>query len=117
MRLAIEIVEDGSAWAPRKVLANLLDLSSAEETPARHVANEPKFTGARGAGAEIARRRASEPRHRGRTGDRPGDGEEACGDADAEGRGEKPNRALGAGSEPEAAFEVIFVMEKDAFVA
>ena len=41
MRLAIEIVEDGSAWAPRKVLANLLDLSPAGEQAA---ANEPKFT-------------------------------------------------------------------------
>ncbi len=43
VRLAIEIVHDGSAWAPRRVLANLLDLSSAEErrsgTP-----DEPKFT-------------------------------------------------------------------------
>jgi DNA-binding NarL/FixJ family response regulator len=41
VRLAIEIVEDGSAWAPRKVLANLLDLTSAGEQTA---ANEPKFT-------------------------------------------------------------------------
>jgi DNA-binding NarL/FixJ family response regulator len=42
VRLAIEIVEDGSAWAPRKVLANLLDLSS----PGEHAASvsEPKFT-------------------------------------------------------------------------
>ena len=43
VRLAIEIVQDGSAWAPRKVLANLLDLSSAEERRAATV-NEPKFT-------------------------------------------------------------------------
>jgi DNA-binding NarL/FixJ family response regulator len=43
VRLAIEIVQDGSAWAPRKVLANLLELSSAEETRAG-TANEPKFT-------------------------------------------------------------------------
>jgi len=43
VRLAIEIVEDGSAWAPRKVLANLLELSSAEERRAGTV-NEPKFT-------------------------------------------------------------------------
>jgi DNA-binding NarL/FixJ family response regulator len=42
VRLAIEIVQDGSAWAPRKVLANLLDLSSAEER--RTAAEEPKFT-------------------------------------------------------------------------
>jgi DNA-binding NarL/FixJ family response regulator len=43
VRLAIEIVQDGSAWAPRKVLANLLDLSSAEERRAGTV-SEPKFT-------------------------------------------------------------------------
>ena len=43
VRLAIEIVEDGSAWAPRKVLANLLELSSAEETRAG-TTSEPKFT-------------------------------------------------------------------------
>jgi DNA-binding NarL/FixJ family response regulator len=43
VRLAIEIVQDGSAWAPRKVLANLLDLSSAEERRAGTV-YEPKFT-------------------------------------------------------------------------
>jgi DNA-binding NarL/FixJ family response regulator len=42
VRLAIEIVQDGSAWAPRKVLANLLDLSSAEER--RAATDEPKFT-------------------------------------------------------------------------
>ncbi len=39
IRLAIEIVQDGSVWAPRKVLARLL------ESPARtEVAPEPKFT-------------------------------------------------------------------------
>jgi DNA-binding NarL/FixJ family response regulator len=43
VRLAIEIVQDGSAWAPRKVLANLLELSSAEERRISAV-NEPKFT-------------------------------------------------------------------------
>ena len=43
VRLAIEIVQDGSAWAPRKVLANLLELSSAEERRTGTV-NEPKFT-------------------------------------------------------------------------
>jgi DNA-binding NarL/FixJ family response regulator len=43
VRLAIEIVQDGSAWAPRKVLANLLDLSSAEERRAAAV-DDPKFT-------------------------------------------------------------------------
>src|SRR5277367_7155870 len=43
VRLAIEIVQDGSVWAPRKVLAKLLELSSAEERRAGTV-NEPKFT-------------------------------------------------------------------------
>src|SRR5260370_9920915 len=43
VRLAIEIVQDGSAWAPRKVLANLLDLSSAEERRGATV-DQPKFT-------------------------------------------------------------------------
>ena len=43
VRLAIEIVQDGSAWAPRKVLANLVNLSSADERRAGGV-NEPKFT-------------------------------------------------------------------------
>jgi DNA-binding NarL/FixJ family response regulator len=42
VRLAIEIVQGGSAWAPRKVLADLLDLSSAEER--RAAVDEPKFT-------------------------------------------------------------------------
>jgi DNA-binding NarL/FixJ family response regulator len=44
VRLAIEIVQDGSAWAPRKVLANLLDLSSAEDRRAATV-SAPTFTG------------------------------------------------------------------------
>jgi DNA-binding NarL/FixJ family response regulator len=43
VRLAIEIVQDGSAWAPRKVLAKLLELSSAEETRVS-TTSEPKFT-------------------------------------------------------------------------
>jgi len=43
VRLAIEIVQDGSAWAPRKVLANLLDMSSAGERGAAAV-DDPKFT-------------------------------------------------------------------------
>jgi DNA-binding NarL/FixJ family response regulator len=43
VRLAIEIVQDGSAWAPRKVLASLLDQSAAEARKAGTV-NEPKFT-------------------------------------------------------------------------
>src|SRR5271168_2569830 len=42
VRLAIEIVEDGSAWAPRKVLAKLVEVSSAAT---REIATkEPKFT-------------------------------------------------------------------------
>jgi DNA-binding NarL/FixJ family response regulator len=41
IRLAIEIVQDGSVWAPRKVLARLLESSAAET----HGGNaEPKFT-------------------------------------------------------------------------
>src|SRR5260370_42204145 len=43
VRLAIEIVQDGSAWAPRKVLPNLLDLSSTEDRRAA-AAGAPKFT-------------------------------------------------------------------------
>jgi DNA-binding NarL/FixJ family response regulator len=42
VRLAIEIVEDGSAWAPRKVLAHLLELSSAELRAGTE--SEPRFT-------------------------------------------------------------------------
>src|ERR1700722_10719382 len=42
IRLAIEIVQDGSAWAPRKVLARLLEVSS--EATRRDDAKEPKFT-------------------------------------------------------------------------
>ena len=41
VRLAIEIVQDGSAWAPRKVLAKLLEVSS---EGSRSAAKEPKFT-------------------------------------------------------------------------
>src|ERR1700679_3896631 len=43
VRLAIDIVEDGSVWAPRKVMANLVDLSSAKERP-ESSPEEPKFT-------------------------------------------------------------------------
>jgi len=42
IRLAIEVVQDGSAWAPRKVLARLLEVSS--EATRREDAKEPKFT-------------------------------------------------------------------------
>jgi len=41
IRMAIEIVQDGSVWAPRKVLARLLEASTAE---ARGAQAEPKFT-------------------------------------------------------------------------
>ena len=41
IRLAIEIVQDNSLWAPRKVLARLLESSSAETESA---GNLPKFT-------------------------------------------------------------------------
>lgn len=41
IRMAIEIVQDGSVWAPRKVLARLLEASTAE---ARGSQAEPKFT-------------------------------------------------------------------------
>ncbi|WP_035354556.1 helix-turn-helix transcriptional regulator [Edaphobacter aggregans] len=41
IRLAIEIVQDGSVWAPRKVLARLLEASATE---GRGAMAEPKFT-------------------------------------------------------------------------
>jgi DNA-binding NarL/FixJ family response regulator len=43
IRLAIDIVQDGSVWAPRKVLARLLESSSAEATKAK-AESEPKLT-------------------------------------------------------------------------
>lgn len=43
IRLAIEIVQDDSLWAPRKVLARLLE-SSAAETASTSAGNVPKFT-------------------------------------------------------------------------
>jgi DNA-binding NarL/FixJ family response regulator len=42
VRLAIEIVQDGSAWAPRKVLAKLVEVSS--EATREIATKEPKFT-------------------------------------------------------------------------
>jgi DNA-binding NarL/FixJ family response regulator len=42
VRMAIEIVQDGSAWAPRKVLANLVEVSS--EASRGDAPKEPKFT-------------------------------------------------------------------------
>ena len=41
IRLAIDIVHDGSVWAPRKVLARLLEASNGE---IRTVNPEPRFT-------------------------------------------------------------------------
>jgi len=43
VRMAIEVVQDGSAWAPRKVMAKLLERST-EATPRLVVGNEPSFT-------------------------------------------------------------------------
>ncbi|MDW5267155.1 MULTISPECIES: response regulator transcription factor [Acidobacteriaceae] len=43
IRLAIEIVQDDSLWAPRKVLARLLE-SSAAETANTAIGSAPKFT-------------------------------------------------------------------------
>jgi DNA-binding NarL/FixJ family response regulator len=43
VRLAIEVVQDGSVWAPRKVLARLLESTSAEVSRAKP-AGELKFT-------------------------------------------------------------------------
>lgn len=42
IRLAIEIVQDNSVWAPRKVLARLLEWSA--ETASAAAGNTPKFT-------------------------------------------------------------------------
>jgi DNA-binding NarL/FixJ family response regulator len=42
VRMAVEIVEDGSAWAPRKVLANLLEQQAAEARA--NSTSEPNFT-------------------------------------------------------------------------
>jgi DNA-binding NarL/FixJ family response regulator len=43
IRLAIEVVQDGSVWAPRKVLARLLESSSAEASRGKPV-GKLKFT-------------------------------------------------------------------------
>ena len=43
VRMAIEVVQGGSAWAPRRVLSNLVDLSSSEERRPAPV-DKPKFT-------------------------------------------------------------------------
>lgn len=44
VRLAIDIVRDGSVWAPRKVLARLLESSGAEAARAAAKTVPPKFT-------------------------------------------------------------------------
>lgn len=45
IRLAIDIVQDGSVWAPRKVLARLLESSSASVEAAKEKAgSDPKLT-------------------------------------------------------------------------
>ena len=44
IRLAIEIVQDNSVWAPRKVLARLLESSPAELANAKTANPAPKFT-------------------------------------------------------------------------
>jgi len=44
IRMAIEVVQDGSVWAPRKVLARLLESTSVEAKATTKSANEPKFT-------------------------------------------------------------------------
>jgi DNA-binding NarL/FixJ family response regulator len=44
IRMAIDIVQDGSVWAPRKVLARLLE-SSSNEVATAQASPEPKFTG------------------------------------------------------------------------
>jgi DNA-binding NarL/FixJ family response regulator len=44
VRLAIEIVQSGSAWAPRRVLANLIDASSSAEAMRVDSVTAPKFT-------------------------------------------------------------------------
>ena len=45
IRLAIEIVQDGSVWAPRKVMARLLEAASVET---RNNDADPKFTAREG---------------------------------------------------------------------
>jgi DNA-binding NarL/FixJ family response regulator len=42
--MAIDIVQDGSVWAPRKVLARLLESTSTEAKAPAEPAKAPKFT-------------------------------------------------------------------------
>jgi DNA-binding NarL/FixJ family response regulator len=44
IRMAIDIVQDGSVWAPRKVMARLLESTPAESKAAAKPAKAPKFT-------------------------------------------------------------------------
>src|ERR1700722_13982657 len=44
IRMAIDIVQDGSVWAPRKVMARLLESTSAESKATAKPAKVPKFT-------------------------------------------------------------------------
>jgi DNA-binding NarL/FixJ family response regulator len=44
IRMAIDVVHDGSVWAPRKVLARLLESTSAESKTIAKPAKQPKFT-------------------------------------------------------------------------
>jgi DNA-binding NarL/FixJ family response regulator len=44
IRMAIDIVQDGSVWAPRKVMARLLESTSSESKAAAKPAKTPKFT-------------------------------------------------------------------------
>jgi DNA-binding NarL/FixJ family response regulator len=44
IRMAIEVVQDGSVWAPRKVLARLLESSSSKAETTAKAAKEPRFT-------------------------------------------------------------------------
>ena len=44
IRMAIDIVQDGSVWAPRKVMARLLESTSTESKTTAKPAKVPKFT-------------------------------------------------------------------------
>jgi DNA-binding NarL/FixJ family response regulator len=44
IRMAIDIVQDGSVWAPRKVLARLLESTSTETKTTTRPTKAPKFT-------------------------------------------------------------------------
>ncbi len=42
--MAIDIVQDGSVWAPRKVMARLLESTSAESKATAKPAKAPEYT-------------------------------------------------------------------------